>query len=197
MILKVLIKHIIFSIAAVVISPITILYSIINAVLKSDALLASFSQLLCLIPAKLGVYLRAGFYRFTLTSCSSDAVISFLVLFSQRDTEIEAGVYIGPQCNIGKCKISRNTLLGSGVHIMSGKGQHNFDDLSKPIKDQGGTFEKVTIGQDSWIGNGALIMANVGKHCVVAAGAVVIDDVEDYSIVAGNPAKVIKKIDEY
>jgi len=128
--------------------------------------------------------------------CSADAVVSFLTLFSQHDTEISTGVYIGPQCNIGKCKIGQDTLLGSGVHIMSGKGQHNFDDLSKPIKHQGGSFEKITIGQDSWVGNGALIMANIGKHCVVAAGAVVINDVADYSIVAGNPAKVIKKLSD-
>lgn len=194
--MRTLVKQIIFSIAAAIIFPITVLYYFANFIFKNDALLASFSQLLCLIPGKLGVYLRAGFYRFTLSSCSPDAVISFLVLLSQRDTEIETGVYIGPQCNIGKCKIGQDTLLGSGVHIMSGKGQHNFDDLSKPIKEQGGTFDKVTIGSGSWVGNNALIMANIGKHCVVAAGAVVIDDVEDYSVVAGNPAKVIKKIND-
>jgi len=194
--LRVLIKNIIFTIAAVAMAPITLLYFIFNQVFKGDALLAGFGQFLSLIPGKLGVYLRAGFYRFTLTTCAPDAVISFLVLLSQRDTKIESGVYIGPQCNIGKCKIGQDTLLGSGVHIMSGKGQHNFDDLSKPIKDQGGTFEEITIGSGSWVGNAALIMANVGNHCVVAAGAVVINDVPDYSIVAGNPAKVIKKLDE-
>lgn len=191
-----LIKNIIFTISAVVISPITFFYFIFNTLLKGDGLLSGFSQLLSLIPGKPGVYLRAGFYRFTLTACAPDAVISFLVLLSQRDTQIEPGVYIGPQCNIGKCKIGQDTLLGSGVHIMSGKGQHNFDDLSKPIKDQGGTFEKITIGRGSWVGNAALIMANVGNHCVVAAGAVVIDDVDDYSIVAGNPAKVIKRLND-
>ncbi|PKG81322.1 acetyltransferase [Colwellia sp. 75C3] len=194
--MKILIKKIIFTIAAVAMSPITLLYFIFNMVLKDDALLSGFSQFLCLIPGKLGVYLRAGFYRFTLTACAPDAVISFLVLFSQRDTQIESGVYIGPQCNIGKCIIGQDTLLGSGVHIMSGKGQHNFSDLSKPIKDQGGSFEKVTIGSGSWLGNGSLIMANVGDHCVIAAGAVVINDVDDYSIVAGNPAKVIKTLDK-
>jgi acetyltransferase-like isoleucine patch superfamily enzyme len=193
--LKVYVKKIIFTLAAIIIAPITILYLLLSLPCKSDSLLASFGQLLSLIPGKIGVYLRAGFYRYSMTACSPDAVISFLVLFSQRDTEISTGVYIGPQSNIGKCKIGQDTLLGSGVHIMSGKGQHNFDNLSKPIKNQGGTYEKITIGKDTWIGNNALIMANVGAHCVVAAGAVVIDHVEDYSIVAGNPAKVIKKRD--
>ncbi len=192
--MKNLIKQSLFLIAAIAISPITLLYFVLKLVIKGDSLIAAFAQLLSLIPGRIGVYLRAGFYRFTFTSCSPDAVISFLVLFSQQDTEIAEGVYIGPQCNIGKCKIEKDTLLGSGVHIMSGKGQHNFDDLSKPIKDQGGSFEKISIGSGSWLGNGALVMANVGKHCVVAAGAVVVNDVDDYSIVAGNPAKVIKKI---
>ncbi len=76
---------------------------------------------------------------------------------------------------------------------MSGKTQHYFDDIETPIKDQGGEFEKITIGEDCWIGNGALIMANIGKKCVIGAGSVVTHDVPDYSIVAGNPAKVIKK----
>jgi acetyltransferase-like isoleucine patch superfamily enzyme len=194
--MKNIIKQLLFTIAAILVSPITISYFILQKVTHSDAALTSFSQFLSLIPGKLGVYLRAGFYRFTLTACSQDSVISFLVLFSQQDTEIGEGVYIGPQCNIGKCKIGKDTLLGSGVHIMSGKGQHNFDDLTKPIKDQGGSFEKVSIGSGSWLGNGSLIMANVGNHCVVAAGAVVIDDVEDFSVVGGNPAKVVKKLDK-
>jgi acetyltransferase-like isoleucine patch superfamily enzyme len=120
-------------------------------------------------------------------------VISFLVLLSQQDTEIASGVYIGPQSNIGKCRIGKNTLLGSGVHIMSGKNQHNIGDLDSPIKDQGGTFEKISIGQDCWVGNGALIMANIGDKCVVGAGSVVVNDVPAYSIVGGNPAKIIKK----
>jgi len=164
----------------------------LNVLLKSDTLFATFSQTLSLIPGKVGSYLRAGFYRFSLTHCTPDAYIAFLTLFSQRDTEIESGVYIGPQCNIGRCKIGKNALLGSNVHIMSGKEQHNFSDLDIPVRDQGGVFKKVKIGENTWIGNGALIMANVGHSCIVAAGAVVVNDIDDYAIVAGNPAKIVK-----
>lgn len=185
-------KQLLFSLAAVAISPITLLYLLLNVLTRSDSLFSTFSQLLSLLPGKSGTYLRAGFYRFAMTQCSPDAVISFSSLFSQRDTEIATGVYIGPQTNIGKCAIEKNVLLGSGVHVLSGKNQHNFDDLNTPIKDQGGTFEKLTIGQNSWVGNGAIIMANIGKEAVVAAGSVVTRDVNDFEIVAGNPAKVIK-----
>lgn len=190
--MKAIVKHIIFFVSAVLISPMTLMNIVLSSLFDKDQVLSSFSQFLSLLPSKLGVYLRAGFYRFALTYCSPDAVVSFLVLFSQKDTEISEGVYIGPQCNIGRCRIEKNTLLGSGVHVMSGKEQHNFSDLTRPIKEQGGTFQKVRIGQNCWIGNGAMIMANIGANCIVGAGSVVLNDIPDNSIVAGNPARVIK-----
>lgn len=173
--------------------PLTCLFYLFSALFNADATLAGFSQLMSLVPGKLGVYLRSGFYRLTLTKCSPDAVVSFATLLSQSDTSIETGVYIGPQCNIGKCSIGENTLLGSGVHVMSGTNQHDFSNISTPIKDQGGHFEKITIGEDCWIGNCALIMANIGKGSIIGAGSVVTTDIPEYSIAVGNPAKVIKK----
>jgi virginiamycin A acetyltransferase len=190
--MKNVIKQILFMVCALLMAPITLMYIVFSWMLKKDAVLTSYSQLLSLIPGKLGVYLRAGFYRFVFTHCSPDAVISFMVLFSQADTEIAEGVYLGAQCNIGRCSIAKNTLLGSGVHVVSGKGQHNFEDLDVPIKDQGGVFAKISIGENCWIGNGAMIMANIGDGCIVGAGSVVINAIPAYSIVAGNPAKVIK-----
>jgi len=173
-------------------SPISIAFNLLAVAGNRDELTASFSQLLSLFPGQTGNYLRKCALKYIITHCDLDCVVSFGVLFSQNDTEIHKGTYIGPQCNIGSCSIERNCLLGSGVHIMSGKKQHEFEDIDTPIREQGGIFEKVTIGEDTWIGNGALVMANVGKKCVIAAGSVVTQDVEDYCIVAGNPARVIK-----
>ena len=189
--LKLPAKNVLFFISVVLISPVLVLYWLLKNFFKSDSLFAGFSQLLSLLPGKTGTYLRAGFYRYTMTLCSKDAVISFLVLFAQQDTEIESGVYIGPNCNIGSCKVKKNTLVGSGVHIISGKRQHKFDDPDALIKDQGGVFEKISIGEDCWIGNGALILANVGNKCVVGSGSVITNDIPPYSIVAGNPAKIV------
>lgn len=172
--------------------PLYLFFRLLILVGSKDSVLSSFSQFLSLFPGKFGVYLRSAFYHFSLTHCDHNVVVSFGVLLSQQDTELYSGSYIGPQANIGRCKIEKNCLLGSGVHIMSGKGQHNFDDLDTPLKEQGGSFTKIVIGEDSWVGNGSLIMANIGKKCIVGAGAVVITDIPDYSIVAGNPAKIIK-----
>lgn len=117
----------------------------------------------------------------------------FGVLFSQVDTEVGKSVYIGPSSNIGMCRIEDYCTLGSSVHVMSGRCQHSFDDLDKPMREQGGTYKKVVIGEDTWIGNGALIMANVGRKCVVGAGSVVTTDVDDFSVIAGNPARLVRK----
>ncbi len=193
--MKATLKSLLFSLAWLLMLPLSLSYRFLACWVSGDALLAGYSQALSLLPGKVGVVLRAGFYRMTLTHCAPDAVISFLTLFSQRDTHIAEGVYIGPQCNIGKCSIGRHTLLGSGVHIMSGKGQHNFSDPNTPIKDQGGTFTQVSIGEDCWLGNGALVMANIGDGAIVAAGAVVTQDVPARMIVAGNPARVVRARD--
>jgi len=173
--------------------PLLTLYWAGALVFDKNQLLMSFSQLLSLLPGKIGGYLRKSFYGQVMVHCHSECVIGFGTLFSQVDTEIEQGVYIGPQCNIGKSKIEKNCLLGSGVHVLSGKRQHNFKDPTHPVQEQGGTYQKVVIGEDSWLGNGSIIMANIGCKCVVAAGSVVTEDVPDYSIVAGNPAKLVKR----
>ncbi|WP_414828128.1 acyltransferase [Alteromonas sp. H39] len=181
--------HLLFIVAA---SPLLLAYALLSLMGGTAGTISAFSQFLSLFPGKSGSYLRTAFYRYTLAHCSQHAFIGFGTLFSQTDTHVQDGVYIGPQSNIGACSIGKNCLLGSGVHILSGKSQHNFSDLSTPIKDQGGSFTPVTIGEDCWIGNNAVIMADVGAQAVIAAGAVVVNPVPAKAIVGGNPAKVIK-----
>ena len=185
-------KSLINLLCILIISPLILINLAAKKLSNSDSLFVSSSQLLSLLPGKTGHFIRKNFFRFIMNYCHPDCLIGFATLFSHRETEIHKGVYIGPQCNIGKSRIEKNCLLGSGVHILSGKGQHNFEDLDTPIQEQGGKFTKITIGEDTWIGNGSLIMANVGKKCIIGAGSVVTKDIPDFSIVAGNPAKIIK-----
>jgi len=190
--MKKLAKNLIDTISTFIVSPLIILNAVLSKLTSDDSFFVLCSQILSLIPGKLGNYLRKNFFRFGMSYCDANCLIGFSTLFSHRDTEIHENVYIGPQCNIGKSKVEKNCLLGSGVHVLSGKGQHNFDNIDTPIQEQGGHFSKVTIGEDTWIGNGAIIMANIGKKCVIGAGSVVIKDIPDYAIVGGNPAKVLK-----
>lgn len=183
-----LLKSILNGIFILLVSPLIVLTRLVN----TNSFFSSCAQFLSLIPGKCGVYARRSYFHFTMQSCSLDCCIVFGTVFSQRETEIGENVYIGAQCNIGKCRIEKNTLLGSGVHILSGKRQHNFESVDTPIQQQGGEFKKITVGEDSWLGNGSIIMANIGKHCVVAAGSVVTKDIEDYSIAAGNPATLVR-----
>jgi acetyltransferase-like isoleucine patch superfamily enzyme len=186
-------KRLFRGISIVTVLPLLLAYYIGSCVFEKNKIFAAYSQLLSLMPGKVGIYFRSGFYRFVMAKYKPDCVISFATIFSQINTEIETGTYIGSQCNIGMCKIGRNCLIGSGVHILSGRYQHNYTNLDTPIKQQGGQYEKIIIGEDTWIGNGALIMANIGIKCVIAAGSVVVNDIDDYSIVAGNPATTIRK----
>lgn len=110
-------------------------------------------------------------------------------------------VIIGDHTRIGL----HNTIIGPvdiGSHVNLAQGitvsalNHNFSDASKRIDEQGVSTTPVTIEDDVWIGANAVILSGVtiGEHCVVAAGAVVTKDVPPHSLVAGVPAKVIKKI---
>jgi acetyltransferase-like isoleucine patch superfamily enzyme len=182
-------------VAFVLMLPFIITFSLSSLALSpenKDTLFTAYSQFISLFPGKVGAFLRAAFYRVVMQSYDPSAHTSFATLFSQVNTKIASGVYIGPQCNIGKCNIGEDTLLGSAVHIMSGKQQHIFEDIDKLIREQGGVFAKINVGKNCWIGNGALVMANVGDDCIIAAGSVVISDIPNKSIVAGNPGKVIK-----
>ena len=71
---------------------------------------------------------------------------------------------------------------------------HNYDDITVPIKNQGVTKGKTVIGSDVWIGANVSIMSsvNIGDGCIIAAGAVVTKDIPAFSVIGGVPAKILK-----
>ena len=104
---------------------------------------------------------------------------------------------IGIHCTvIGPVCIGHHVNLAQGITVTA--LNHNFADSSRKIDEQGISTKPVVIGDDVWIGANAVILPGVtiGRHVVVAAGAVVTKDVPDYSLVAGVPAKEIKKLRE-
>ena len=106
------------------------------------------------------------------------------------------GTYVGRFSHIvgvSKVEICNNVLISDKVYISD--NLHDYKDISIPIKAQE-ILEKspVVIGENSWLGeNVCVIGASVGRHCVIGANSVVINNIPDYSIAVGSPAKVIKK----
>lgn len=112
------------------------------------------------------------------------------------------GITVGARSAIG----AYNVLLGQGgisigedcllaPHVTVVSENHNFDNTGAAIRVQGETRARTTIGNDVWIGAGAVILGGVsiGDGAVVAAGAVVRGTVEPFDIVGGVPAKIIGK----
>jgi acetyltransferase-like isoleucine patch superfamily enzyme len=102
---------------------------------------------------------------------------------------------IGPYAYIGcsgYIEIGDNVMMSPRVSIYS--ENHNFSEASQPMIEQGVTRSFVKIEDDCWIAANSIILAGVtiGKGSIVAAGSVVTKDVPPYSIVGGNPAKIIK-----
>lgn len=182
------IKAVINLVCVVINIPALALYFLLLKVSRPDELFAGFSQFYSLWPGKIGVYIRRNFYRFTLAHLGADVTIGFGTVLSHRATEIGDNVYIGPQCNIGLCQIGAECLIGSGVHILSGTKQHNFTDTSKPLREQGGTYTKVKIGANCWLGNCAIVMGDVAERSVIGAGALVVACDQAGSIMLGHKA---------
>lgn len=94
---------------------------------------------------------------------------------------------------IGPVTVGNDVMLAQNI-VVSGLN-HSYQDISQPIATQACTTALISIADEVWIGANAVITAGVsiGKHSVVAAGSVVTRSVPPYTVVAGNPAKIIKQ----
>ena len=112
-------------------------------------------------------------------------------------------IIIGDHCWIGirnsfaaidKVQIGNNVLFAGYVHITD--HSHGYEDINLPVKRQKLISKgPVIIEDDCWLGFSCEVLSGVhiGKHSIVAARAVVTKDVPPYCIVAGNPARIVKK----
>ncbi len=91
--------------------------------------------------------------------------------------------------------IGEAVFFGQSVFVTD--ASHGYQDPTRPIGQQFGPHQPVSIGDGSWIGHGAVILpgTRIGRNVVVAAGAVVRGEVEDFAVVAGNPARVVRRLE--
>ena len=104
-------------------------------------------------------------------------------------------VQLGPHCHVSADIHFGNYVLCAAHVSFIGKNEHSYNYSGDTIWESPRGNDKPTIiGNDVWIGHGAIIIGGIkiGDGCVIAAGSVVTKDIPPFSIVGGNPAKVLK-----
>lgn len=171
-------------------------------------------------PIKIIWTIRAIFYKFAFSKIELPSYIGKpCFIEGSKNIEIGKRVRIFPGIRMeaikdGRIIIGDNTAIEQNVHITSisdsliiGENStilansfitnldHEYTDINKSVLDQGVIPKKTVIGEGCFIGYAAAIQAGtiLGKHCVVGAHSVVRGEYSDYSVIVGNPARVIKK----
>ncbi len=179
-------------IATLLVLPGVLLYYMGSLLFGRTRAFPGWSQAFSLFPGLTGVYLRRAFYRLVLPRCGPSCCISFGTVFSHPTARIGRAVYVGVYCCLGDVTLEDDVLVASHVSIANGGGQHGLERLDLPIREQPGQWPPITIGRDTWIGDRSVVLADIGKHCVIGAGSVVTKPIPDYAIAVGVPARVVR-----
>lgn len=186
-------KAMMFVISLLLVSPLVLMVWIEKHLARSEVLFVFCNQLLAPVPGVLGWWLRGAYYFAALERCSWEVHIGYGSVFTHRDAVLGARVSLGAYCILGHVQIGDDVKMGSRVSVPSGKRQHL--DADGRLADVN-RFERVSIGSSCWIGEGAIVLANVGEACIVSAGAVVVKEMPSASLVAGNPAQVLRPLSD-
>jgi len=148
------------------------------------------------IPGRLGLELRRSIITKYFASCGEQVEIYEGVRYrGVRHLHVGSHVMIGIDNFIqasGEITIGNHVMIGPGVKIWS--INHNYDDISKPIAEQGFDYDPVTIGDGVWIGADSFILPGVTipEGCVISARSLVHKkNYPPYSLLGGMPCRVI------
>lgn len=180
-------KRLALALAMVVVGPVAV-FAKLWLLAGRDGTFRSAAAFLSLFPGMIGSYLRSAFYLVTLQSISCDVHIDFGSFFSRSTAVVGRNVCIGAYCILGNVRIGDDVLIASRVSVPSGKYQHGDRGLGSAQESQL-QYSVVTIGNRAWIGEGAVVLADVGEECIVAAGSVVTRPMPPRYVIAGNPAR--------
>ena len=188
-----LLKSLARGVALVAVLPMLLSFALRRRVMGRDRALEGSTQTLALVPGLAGIYLRRAFLSQVLAGCAASATVEFGTLFSQTGARLDAHVYVGPRCHLGLVHLEPHVLLAAGVHVPSGARTHGTSDAHRPIGEQPQARSLVRIGEGTWVGSAAVIMADVGRHSVIGAGAVVTTPIPDFVVAVGVPARVVRR----
>ncbi|MGB2624536.1 MAG: acyltransferase [Candidatus Acidiferrum sp.] len=133
---------------------------------------------------------------------------AWLNTFDIEDAQGKPKIIIDDNCLIGardvisaknSIHIERDVIIGTSVLIQD--HNHAYEDVRLPIKAQGLTpGGTIRIEQGCWIGHGAAIVCNqdelvIGRNSVIAANALVTKSFPPYSVIVGNPARLVRQFD--
>ncbi len=186
-------KAVAFAISVAVVAPLVALSWVEKRISGGEALFLLGNQLLAVFPGFIGRSLRGAYYFGTLEHCSWEVHIGFGTLFTHRAALVGSRVSTGAYCVIGHAELGEGVMIGSRVSIPSGRRQHL--DASGRLSGTEGRFETVRVGGGTWIGEGAILLADVGSRCIVSAGAVVTKQMPDGYLIAGNPAQMVRRLE--
>ena len=165
-----------------------------RSTVSGEAVFGCCAQTFAVVPGPLGVYLRRAFYRLTIDSCSADCYIGFGTVLSHRQVRIERNVFIGNYALIGSAWLHERCLVGSRVSLLSGGALHQLGPDRRWTPTDVSRMRQIHVHDDAWIGEAALVLADVGSGAMVAAGAVVSTPVRGGVVVAGNPARFVREL---
>ncbi|MBK1701765.1 acyltransferase [Thiococcus pfennigii] len=186
------IKRLVFGMAALAVSPLILAAALERWLSKGEGGFVGISQFLSLWPGLAGAYLRSAFYWATLDKCHWEIRVGFGSVFTHRGATLGRNASMGAYCVIGHADIGEQVMMASRISIPSGKRQH-FDEAGQISGEP--RFDRVAIGRGTWVGEGAVVMADVGQDCIVCAGAVVTSAMPAGTLIGGNPARLLKHLD--
>ena len=186
-----IVKGLTYIVATLVTAPLWLASWLEKRLTRGEMLFTFGAQCCALVPGHPGLWIRAAYYCATLDECSWHTHIGFGSLFTHRGARVAAHVSTGSYCVMGHVHLGTGTRLASRVSIPSGKRQHL--DESGALSD-GTQFDTVTIGAGCWIGEAAVVLANIGNGSIVGAGAIVTRTQPGNALISGNPAAVVREL---
>ena len=194
-------KSLIYEFCWIVTSPFWLIERVSRRLVGRDVWFVTQSEILSLLPGKLGRLIRNAYYKAVLESCPYHVCLQFGCLFAYSQVRIGEKVYLGLHSKVGLVDIGDGTIISDDVQLLSGAHQHltaesphgHYPSSSLKTNVQS-EFEpeRISIGRNCWIGTRAIVMADIGDNCIIGAGSVVTRPIPSNSVAVGAPARVIR-----